>query len=137
MFERTHGRRWVSSFRRAGQVSALLASILLATPVADAEQVNLARFAVGSTGILCVRAPCPWRGIRLVSTDGANTPAEIDWTGDELPPVLATAEIRERLAQTWDDMGCLVVEGAFDRRTLAVVSILGSCRQVLSNGKNQ
>ena len=114
-------------------LSALLALMAVGAASAKADEAarcEMGRFAVGNTGILCVRAPCPWRGSRLL--DAEDQPGPVHWAQPDLPALLARPEERARLTDAWDDHECLVVEGAFDQQTLAVVSILGTCREVFA-----
>lgn len=89
------------------------------------EPARTVRLAVGSTGILCVRAPCPWRGI---ADPDAQDPTRLLWSNDALPPLQASDDAARRIERAWDDNACLLVEGAFDGATLRVERIVGPCR---------
>ncbi|MEO3999711.1 hypothetical protein [Mesorhizobium sp. CAU 1732] len=89
------------------------------------EPAKSISLAVGSTGIFCVRAPCPWRGI---ADPDAQDPTRLLWSGDDLPPIHAPDDTTRRIERAWDDHECLLVEGAFDGVTLRVERIVGPCR---------
>ena len=81
---------------------------------------------IGPTGIYCVKAPCPWRGITRLGADGRPEGRPL-WTDDELPAVVASEGDRRRIAAAWRDGGCLVVRGRLEAATLRVRGISGGC----------
>lgn len=78
--------------------------------------------AVGRTNILCVKAPCPWRGIT-----GPGDGLDPQWSSDVLPIVVGTEKDRARITKAWDDLDCVLVDGEFDGVTLTVRAIIGGC----------
>lgn len=111
------------SILKAMTVSA--AALLFSVPChADGiAEINSGTLSVGRTGINCVMAPCPWRGIRAVNSNGLD----LLWSSDRLPAIKATADDAQRITQAWHDLECLLVEGEFDGTTLIVDRILGAC----------
>lgn len=106
----------------------LIGVALFGSGIAVAHEPKTAtRFAVGKTGVNCAMAPCPWRGI--VNLDGGmRSPLRPLWSGEKLPSLTASPEDAKRLHRTWDDMGCLQIEGAWDGKALRVDRVLGACR---------
>jgi hypothetical protein len=90
------------------------------------QQVLEGDFRIGPTGIRCVKAPCPWRGIVSLNADGPRARWPI-WSGEELPPISGSDADRERIANAWRDRACLIVEGRFAEGALAVHRIKGDC----------
>jgi hypothetical protein len=83
---------------------------------------------LGATGILCYRAPCPWRGVFRIAPDGTRSRP---LSGDDLPgppPLEASAGDRARIEAAFTDPGCVVAEGHFRGGTLVVARIAGECR---------
>lgn len=101
-----------------------LALLLIATPV-RADSIA-GTFRLGSTGINCVKAPCPWRGIMKLDANGKPDGRPL-WAGNELPTIKAEENVRNRIAATWKASGCLVVEGELDDDGFAVSRIVGDC----------
>jgi hypothetical protein len=83
-------------------------------------------FRLGPTGIYCVKAPCPWRGIVKIGPAGQSRGRPL-WSGDSLPPIHAIPSDRERILAAWRKSGCLIVDGEFRRATLFVSRISGLC----------
>jgi hypothetical protein len=81
---------------------------------------------IGRTGIHCLRTPCPWRGIMKIREDGLADGKPV-WAGDELPILEASPADRERIRSSWQDSGCLLVEGRLEQRRFAVRHITGGC----------
>jgi hypothetical protein len=82
--------------------------------------------AVGATGIYCLRAPCPWRGIRATE-NATGIGGRLLWWGETLPLIAAKTSDQRRLAAAWDNHVCLLVHGRFERGVLAVSTIAGKC----------
>lgn len=105
-------------------VIAGLALLLIATPV-SADSIA-GTFRLGPTGINCVKAPCPWRGIMKLDENGKPDCRPL-WAANELPPIEAEENVRNRIAAIWKASGCLVVAGELDDDGLAVSRIVGEC----------
>jgi len=101
--------------------AVLFFAALLASP-SEADATTSGLLNVGSTGILCYQAPCPWRGIAQADGDGKPL-----WWGDELPEMVADAGDRQRIAAAWEAFECVLVEGAFNGTTLSVQQVVGNC----------
>lgn len=99
---------------------------LLITTSAFAGSSVRGTFRLGPTGIYCVKAPCPWRGIVKVDKGGRPEGKPL-WTGRNLPAIVARADVRSRILSTWKASGCLIVEGELDRDRLSVNRIVGGC----------
>lgn len=108
--------------------AALLATGPLAAEPQAATQPPPADelFRIGRTGIHCVRMPCPWRGI-VRAGDDSRPAGRPFWTGKDLPALKATPEDEKRIRAAWQDSGCLVVKGRFEKDELAVHRIVGDC----------
>jgi hypothetical protein len=103
---------------------ALLVAAIAATPaLGDAE---FRRLQVGSTGIMCVTEPCPWRGI-TEPPDMRPDPLRPLWSGDALPPVTGSEDDRACVSEAWDEYQCIEIEGSFDGETLHVAEVIGAC----------
>lgn len=83
-------------------------------------------FRVGETGILCYMEPCPRRGIIPLGAEDA-VPQRPIWSGDRPPELRAGEAEQRRIASTWEENGCLIVEGTFVEGVLAVRRIHGPC----------
>lgn len=116
--------------------STLAAAMILAATAAqalDAEALPVPAegeqfWGLGSTGIHCYRAPCPWRGVFRIDPDGTR---DRPLSGDDLtkpPPLQASAADRARIEGAFVTQGCVVAEGHFDGETLVVSRIAGECR---------
>jgi hypothetical protein len=99
-------------------------ALLLATPAAAGTIAGM--FRIGPTGIYCVKAPCPWRGIVKLDADGKPEGRPL-WAGDELPVIEAEAGVRDSIATIWRASGCLIVEGELHGDRFAVARIVGDC----------
>src|SRR5690554_4141265 len=87
---------------------ALLAAALgLPSGVAFAEGAESGSgelLRVGSTGIMCVRAPCPWKGVVAVAEErSAPEESTLLWSGEDLPPLTASEADAERVRAAWED----------------------------------
>jgi len=105
-------------------ISAVLA--LCTLPAHAADLANSERLYVGKTNILCVQAPCPWRGIGR-DESFASGPAGLIWSADTLPRLDASVEDTRRIKSAWSDGKCLAIDGALIASTLHVESIVGPC----------
>jgi len=83
-------------------------------------------FRIGSTGIHCVREPCPWRGITRIGEDGHREGWPL-WSGSESPVVKADDDTQRRIDASWRDHGCLIVQGRFEKGELAVHRVISEC----------
>jgi hypothetical protein len=108
--------------------SALLVATGLTVTAAHAADTTFAseRLFVGKTNILCVQAPCPWRGI--AAADGQQTgPAGLLWAEQTLPPLDATQDDATRIVQAWNDDQCLSIQGRMASGRLQVERVEGEC----------
>lgn len=103
-------------------------ALLAATRVAPsfAGEAIRGTFRLGPTGIYCIKAPCPWRGIMKLDDKGHPEGKPL-WTGDELLAIDADPGVRDRILSTWKASGCLVVEGKLSTNQLFVSRIAGGC----------
>lgn len=118
---------------RRSFASAAIAAALSVGPIAAGRAVAVEETApillrVGDTGIRCLRAPCPWRGVVPVDAEGVAGPADPAYAGDA-PPVIAAApevmdQVRAEIWRAWAAGGCLMVLGRFERRGAAAMPIL-------------
>jgi hypothetical protein len=83
-------------------------------------------FRLGPTGIYCIKAPCPWRGITKLDAGGKPDGKPL-WTDSALPAIEAEVDIRARVAKAWKASLCLVVEGKLEGDRFAVSRIVGDC----------
>ena len=104
-----------------GQVAAAPLPVEIDRPPVDGT------FRIGATGIFCVRAPCPWRGIMQIGADGHPEGRPL-WAGKDPPMVKADPETQGRIDASWRESGCLLVRGRFEKGALAVHEIIGDCR---------
>ena len=105
-----------------------IAPILLAAwlPAAGHSAPLEGQFRVGTTGIYCVKAPCPWRGIVPLGADGQPGGKPL-WTAQDLPTLKASKADHRRIAAAWKDNGCLIVDGTLEGATFTVNRIDGEC----------
>jgi hypothetical protein len=118
--------------RILGCLSIAVAMSLIAVP-AYASDTTLTseppageRLLVGRTNIFCVRAPCPWRGIRR-QTDATAGPEGLLWSEDRLPQLDASPEDAMALTTAWDGSECLAIDGSLSGQKLRVDRIVGAC----------
>ena len=104
----------------------LVLSAMLAIGPAKADVVSEVRLTIGNTGIGCLKAPCPWRGIVEIDNPERD-PLRPLWSGEELPPMQAAAADIALLQRVWAAHGCLVIRGRFDGKTLHVGQMMGPC----------
>lgn len=81
---------------------------------------------IGSTGIMCYRAPCPSRGMFMYDPDnpGPLSPQDVMI----LLPRLAGSEADQReIEAAWAESRCVYVEGRIDDGILHVDRIAGAC----------
>lgn len=109
-------------------LSVLLVTAGLAVTETHAADVVVAsgRLIVGKTNILCVQAPCPWRGIAAADERRAG-PGGLLWSEQTLPPMDASEENTNRIVQAWDGDQCLAIEGTMTGGRLKVEKIVGEC----------
>jgi len=81
---------------------------------------------VGKTGIFCVGAPCPWRGIWASAAAPAG-PSDLLWAQESLPRIEATTADANRIEDAWAGDQCLEIRGALDDEKLLVERIIGDC----------
>lgn len=81
---------------------------------------------IGPTGIYCIKAPCPWRGIVKIGADGRPQGRPL-WTGEALPAIHAVSAIRKRIETSWRESGCLRVFGSMRGERLTVRRIDKKC----------
>lgn len=115
---------------------SILAAALILTATAaqalDAEALPVPAkgeqfWGLGSTGIDCVRLPCPWRGVFRIDPDGTRDRPLSRHDMTEPPPLKADEADRARIEDAFAKDGCVVAEGHFDGETLVVARIAGEC----------
>ncbi|KQN71554.1 hypothetical protein DevBK_00630 [Devosia sp. BK] len=84
------------------------------------------RLFVGKTGIYCVQAPCPWRGIWASAAAQAG-PSDLLWAQETLPRIEATTADANRIEEAWASDQCLAILGRLVDGTLQVERIIGDC----------
>lgn len=132
-------RRQFHALRIAGALLLLLgASITLLFFCGQAGAENSGeRLNVGSTGVMCIRRPCPDRGIYrpgakdLQTLERSLLYADLDGkTG--LPRIEGAAADVARINGSWEQGKCLAIVGRFagnaGNRTLHVSRVVGQCR---------
>jgi hypothetical protein len=82
---------------------------------------------VGRTRIMCVRQPCPWRGILEATADGVPAARPPHWSGNVLPPLVGKEADASRVRKAWEDSGCLLIKGRFLGERLQIHRIVGMC----------
>jgi hypothetical protein len=92
----------------------------------DARQSIDGEFRVGPTGILCVKEPCPRRGITEIGGDGHPKGRPL-WSGGDLPEIIGRPEDRKRIATSWQEHGCLIVRGRLEQGKFEVAEIVATC----------
>ena len=105
-------------------IAAALA--LAAMPSQAADFARSERLYVGKTNILCVQAPCPWRGIGR-DENFRSGPAGLLWSDDTLPRLDASPEDARRITSAWANDDCLAINGTLIGTTLHVEKIIGAC----------
>lgn len=83
---------------------------------------------LGTTGIMCYRAPCPWRGVFPVDQDGTRGRPLSRFDQRQPPPLRADDKIRARIEAAFEGEDCVLAEGHFEGETLVVRRLLGDCR---------
>ena len=108
--------------------SALLVAAGLAVTAAQAADTAVTgeRLFVGKTNILCVHAPCPWRGIAAADAQQAG-PAGLLWAEQTLPPLDANEGDAARIVQAWNGDQCLSIQGRMASGRLQVERVEGEC----------
>lgn len=107
--------------------------------VAQAEGAVDHRLRVGRTGIMCIKAPCPSRGVFLPIGGGllnerrrALLYADVD--GKSGPPeFVGSPAARQAASRAWHRLECIEIIGHLERDgdarpRLHISRILGSCR---------
>nr|WP_314261614.1 hypothetical protein [uncultured Devosia sp.] len=109
-------------------LSLVVTAVLSMTTVSNAADVvpPSESLRVGKTNILCVQAPCPWRGISRAETMPSG-PSGLLWAQQTLPPLDAASRDAERVRQAWDNDQCLVINGKMTGGILRVDEIVGAC----------
>jgi len=111
----------------AAGMSLLAACALPPEPQTAAQPTRAAElFRIGRTNIYCVKAPCPWRGIARAGKDQRPLGPPF-WIDADLPALKAAPDDAKRLRAAWDNSGCLVVEGRFEKDELIVQRIIDDC----------
>ena len=129
---------WLSACAAPDTQAPTTTETTAATPATTAASASGAvrtgsqRLRLGDTGIRCVRAPCPSRGLVPAQADGTAHPdAAPVWAGDQLPSVLGEPGARARVERAWADGRCLLIEGQINRgQQLVVDKVLGQCPDV-------
>lgn len=110
----------------------------LPAALAHDEEPAGQRLRVGATGILCVKAPCPSRGVFLPSAGGLNARRRAllytDADGTSGPPeFVGPPAAREAASRAWRGFACIEIIGRLEqdgdaRPRLHVSQVLGPCR---------
>jgi hypothetical protein len=110
------------------RLSALLVAAGLAVTATHAGDMTVAseRLFVGKTNIVCVQAPCPWRGIAAADAQQAG-PAGLLWSEQTLPPLDAIEDDATLIVEAWNGDQCLSIQGRMDSGRLQVERIEGEC----------
>lgn len=103
-------------------LSLLMSAAGLEPSLAGTEQ----RLRIGPTGIYCIKAPCPWRGIVKIGADGRPQGRPL-WTGEALPAIHAVSAIRKRIETSWRESDCLQIFGSMRGDRLTVSRIDRKC----------
>lgn len=81
---------------------------------------------IGSTGIMCYRPPCPWRGTFV--HDPENTaPRSAQAIIPLLPRLDASEDDRREIETAWKEFRCVLVKGRMQDGILKVDRIAGKC----------
>ncbi|MFC3690857.1 hypothetical protein [Chenggangzhangella methanolivorans] len=112
------GRLWI----------ALALGSLAAAPAASDERSFEGRLKIGSTGVMCVKEPCPRIGVLAASEPGKPRFGRPMFAGDAPPPMSGATADQEAVAAAWRADGCLVIEGRFSRPPLLEIDrVEGPC----------
>jgi hypothetical protein len=84
------------------------------------------RLRIGPTGVYCVRAPCPWRGVTRLDAEGRAVGRPL-WSGERLPTIVAGDADKRRIMAVWRVSGCLVAQGRFEAERLIIRRVIGAC----------
>lgn len=110
-------------------VLSIVAPVLLAAAPVQSTDVASPneRLFVGKTNIVCVRQPCPWRGIAPADRlpDG---PAGLLWSQQSLPELRADTLDARRIMAVWEGNSCVLVHGRMAGNVLHVEQVIGDCR---------
>jgi len=131
----------VLASRSAKQVirSMILVAVVGASlpEVAHAEGAVDRRLLVGKTGIMCIKAPCPSRGVFLPTGGGLNERRRAllytDADGKSGPPeFVGSPAARQAASRAWHRLKCIEIIGHLEREgdarpRLHIARILGSC----------
>lgn len=110
------------SSRLPGTIVLLGMLVGATTASLAADQAILMR--IGDTGILCVREPCPRRGIIEVHEDGRSHPSVPLWSGTQLPALSGSAAHRHLIEQAWKTpQGSILAYGYFEGGRLVIVGL--------------
>lgn len=106
--------------------SALLA-IMCPAFAADGPEQEETLWSIGTTGVMCYVAPCPWRGIAPILPDGTRGfPKDRE---DLTEPQFTSndAEILHAVETAYAGGRCLVVAAKLDGQRLEITRIVGDC----------
>ena len=108
--------------------AALLVAASLSVTATHADGMSVAseRLFVGKTNIVCVQAPCPWRGIAAADAHQGG-PAGLLWSEQTLPPLDAIEDDATRIVEAWNADQCLSIQGRMDSGRLQVERVEGEC----------
>ena len=107
--------------------AATLLAIACPAFAADGPAQEGSLWSIGTTGIMCYVAPCPWRGIAPISLDGKRGfPINRE---DRPEPQFTTdnAEIGSAVETAYADNRCLIVAAKRDGEWLDITRIVGDC----------
>lgn len=118
---------------RASAIAGLASLASVGAAASDAVM----RLHVGSTGIHCLRFPCPHRGVFIPGVVRITRASDLLYaaidTSDPVPNFDASEPDRAALLRSWAEFGCTAIEGQFvpsssGAPTIRVVRIVGDCR---------
>ncbi|MCK9549238.1 hypothetical protein [Aquamicrobium sp.] len=122
---------------RSMVLAAMLAASLPAA-AAPSEEAGDQRLRVGKTGIMCVKAPCPSRGVFLPTGGGLNERRRAllytDADGNSGPPqFIGAPAAREAADRAWRSLECIEIMGQLEQDgdvppKLHISRVLGPCR---------
>lgn len=128
------------SARHAVRSMVLVAMVGASFPavVARGEEAVDQRLRVGRTGIMCVRTPCPSRGVFLPVDGGLNERRRAllytDADGKSGPPeFIGAPAARQAASRAWRTLKCIEIMGHLERDgdawpKLHISHVLGPCR---------
>lgn len=104
-------------------------ALLAASPAKADDALHFeGRIKIGSTGIMCLREPCPRIGVMAASEPGKPRLGRPMFAGGEPPPLRGSDADVAAVRKAWTADGCLLVEGRFSRPPLLEIRrVVGPC----------